>query len=153
MVANVKTGKTLLLAIQNEIKARNFYLAIAKKVKNPLVRRKFISLADDEVEHRQALSRLYWAQTGTEVGDLPEGEDVQTPDVENMSLTEAIELAIEAEKKAVELYTRMAQETDDPRSQWFLEYIAEFENGHYETLTAELERIKNHPGWEDSEVS
>ncbi len=154
MAANVATGETILKAIKNEIEARAFYLAVAKKVKNPLVRRKFLGLADDELEHRQTLSRLYWAQTGTEVGDLESYEmDIPSIEVENMTLIDALKMAIEAEKEAVENYSRMAEETDDPRSKRFLEYLAEFENGHYETLTQELERIENSPGWEDQEVS
>lgn len=154
MAANIATGQTILEAIRNEIHARNFYLALARKVKNPLVRRKLLGLADDELEHRQTLSRLYWAQTGTEVGDIPDsGEDIETPDVEGMTVVEALEIAMRAEKEAVENYSRMAEQADDPRSQGFLEYLAEFENGHYETLSAELERIKADPGWEDSEVS
>ncbi len=154
MAANVATGETILKAIKNEIEARAFYLAVAKKVKNPLVRRKFLGLADDELEHRQTLSRLYWAQTGTEVGDLESYEmDIPSIEVENMTLIDALKMAIEAEKEAVENYSRMAEETDDPRSKRFLEYLAEFENGHYETVAQELERIENSPGWEDQEVS
>ncbi len=144
MAANVATGETILKAIKNEIEARAFYLAVARKVKNPLVRRKFLGLADDELEHRQTLSRLYWAQTGSEVGDLQSPEmEVPAPDVKSMTLIDALKMAIEAEKEAVENYSRMAEEIDDPRSKRFLEYLAEFENGHYETLTQELERIKD----------
>ena len=153
-MANIKTGETIIKAIRNEMQARAFYQAVAAKVRNPLVRRKLLGLADDELEHRQTLSRLYWAQTGTEVGDLEAVEmEVDIPDIENISVEEALEMAIQAEKEAVEAYTKMAEEADDPRSQGFLEYLAEFENGHYETLTAELARIRKAPGWIDEEVS
>ena len=64
------TAETLVEAIKHEIEGREFYLALAKKVKNPLVRRKILGLAEDELEHRETLSRLYWAQTGREVGEL-----------------------------------------------------------------------------------
>jgi rubrerythrin len=154
LAANVATGQTILKAIKNEIEAREFYLAIAGKVKNPLVRRKFLGLADDELEHRQTLSRLYWAQTGTEVGDLESHEmEIPAPDVANMTLVEALEIAIEAEKDAVENYSRMAEETDDLRTRGFLEYLAEFENAHFETLSRELKKIKDDPDWQDAEVS
>jgi len=154
LAANVGTGQTILKAIQNEIEARAFYLAIAQKVKNPLVRRKFLGLADDELEHRETLSRLYWAQTGTEVGDLESHDmEIMAPDVENMTLVEALEIAIEAEKDAVEKYSRMAEETDDLRARGFLEYLSEFENAHYETLSRELKKIKDDPDWQDTEVS
>jgi len=153
LTANVATGQTILKAIKNEIEAREFYLAIAKKVKNPLVRRKFLGLADDELEHRQTLSRLYWAQTGTEVGDLESYElDIPSIEVENLTLVDALEIAIEAEKEAVKNYSRMAEETDDLRTRGFLEYLAEFENAHFETLSRELKKIKDDPDWQDAEV-
>ena len=154
MTANVETGQTILKAIRKEIDAREFYLALARKVKNPLVRRKLLGLADDELEHRQTLSRLYWAQTGTEVGEIEsEPMDIPSIEVEGMTLVQALKIAIEAEKEAVEAYAKMAEEADDLRIRGFLEYLSEFENGHYQTLAGELKRIEEDPGWQDSEVS
>ena len=154
MKANPATGQTLVEAIKHEIKGREFYLALAKKVKNPLVRRKILGLADDELEHREILSRLYWAQTGTEVGDLGDFEvNVDIPDVQNMSLTDLLQLAMDTEKKAAAVYSQMAENAQDERSAAFLEYLAEVEEGHYDALAAELEKISSTPGWEDQEPS
>jgi rubrerythrin len=148
--ANPATGQTLIEAIKHEIEGREFYLALAKKVKNPLVRRKILGLAEDELEHRETLSRLYWAQTGTEVGDLGEFEvNVDLPDVDNMSLPDLLQLAMDTEKEAAATYMEMADEEENERSAAFLEYLAEFEEGHYDILAAELEKIRNTPGWED----
>ena len=150
MKANPATGQTLIEAIKREIEGREFYLALAKKVKNPLVRRKILGLAEDELEHRETLSRLYWAQTGTEVGDLDAFEvNVDLPDVENMSLPDLLQLAMDTEKKAADTYMEMAENVEDERSAAFLEYLAEFEEGHYDTLATELEKIRKTPGWED----
>jgi len=148
--ANPVTGKTLIEAIKHEIEGREFYLALAKKVKNPLVRHKILGLAEDELEHRKTLSRLYWAQTGTEVGDLGEFEvNVDIPDVDNMSLPDLLQLAMDTEKKAAAAYMEMAEGTENERSAAFLEYLAEVEEAHYEALAAELEKITSNPGWED----
>ena len=150
MKANPATGQTILEAIKHEIEGRAFYLALAEKVRNPLVRRKILSLAEDELEHRETLSRLYWAQTGTEVGDLGDMEvNVNIPDVENMSLADLLELAMETEKKAAATYTEMARDTKDERASAFLEYLSEVEEGHYTALASELEKIRARPGWED----
>jgi rubrerythrin len=148
--ANPATGQTLLEAIRHEIEGRAFYLALAGKVKNPLVRRKILGLAEDELEHRETLSRLYWAQTGSEVGDMGEFEvNVDIPDVENMSLPELLQLAMDTEKKAAAAYMEMAQAAADERSAAFLEYLAEVEEAHYDALAAELRKIQSNPGWED----
>ncbi len=153
MRANIETGDTLIEAIKAEMLAREFYLAASKKVKNPLVRRRLLTLADDELEHRTTLSRLYWAQTGTEVGDIEfRAGEFELPDIDGMSMMEVITFAMEKEKEAVQNYARMADEEKDPRSKSFLEYLVDFEQGHYDMLEAELARIKGTPGWEDQEV-
>lgn len=150
MKANPATGQTLIEAIKNEIEGREFYLALAKKVKNPLVRRKILGLAEDELEHRETLSRLYWAQTGTEVGAFDDFEaNVDLPDVQHLSLPDLLQLAMDTEKKAADTYMRMAEVEENERSAAFLEYLSEFEEGHYDILAGELEKIRNTPGWED----
>jgi rubrerythrin len=143
-------GKVILEAIGHEIMEREFYLALAKRVKNPLVRRKINGLADDELEHRQTLSRLYWAQTGMEPGKMESSYSGDASvEVEKMSLTELIKIAMEKEKKASMEYRRMASETGDSRTSAFLDYLSDFEMEHFETLAAELARIRSTPGWED----
>jgi rubrerythrin len=152
--ANPETGKTLIEAIKHEIEGRAFYLALAEKVKNPLVRRKLLGLADDELEHRETLSRLYWAQTGTEVGDMSDFDPAPAlPDMDDMTMEQLLDLAMKTEKEAADNYLKMAEESDDSRSSAFLEYLSEFEMGHYEILAAELARIKGTPGWEDEGLS
>ncbi|MDF1537185.1 MAG: ferritin family protein [bacterium] len=144
------TAKTLIEAIKNEIEGRAFYLALAKKVKNPLVRRKILGLAEDELEHRETLSRLYWAQTGSDVGDLASYEvHVDIPEVESMSVTDLLVMAMNTEKETSETYLRMSEATGDTKASAFLEYLSDFEQAHYETLAGELEKIRSTPGWED----
>jgi len=151
--ANIETGNTLIKAIKAEMLAREFYMAAAKKVKNPLVRRRLLTLADDELEHRTTLSRLYWAQTGTEVGDIEfEAGEFEMPDIDGMSMTEVITFAMQKEKEAVENYAKMAEEEKDSRSKSFLEYLVDFEQAHYDMLEAELAKIKGTPGWEDQNI-
>lgn len=150
MKANPVKGQTLIQAIKREIEGRAFYLALAEKVRNPLVRRKILGLAEDELEHRATLSRLYWAQTGTEVGDLEDLEvNAEIPDVENMSLPDLLELAMNTEKKAAAAYAEMALAAKDERAAAFLEYLSEVEESHYDALAAELATIRARPGWED----
>ncbi len=150
MTTKKTVAETILDAIKHEIEGREFYLALAGKVKNPLIRRKILGLADDEMEHRETLSRLYWAQTGTDPGDLTVYEvNVQLPDMENLTLEELLEMAMNTEKQASETYLQMAEAAQDPRTSAFLEYLAEFETGHFETLSGELKKIRKAPDWAD----
>ncbi|NOY85688.1 MAG: ferritin family protein [Deltaproteobacteria bacterium] len=153
MAANVKTGETILEAIKAEMEGREFYLAAAQKVKNPLVRRRLLGLAEDELEHRKTLSRLYWAQTGIEPGDVMSGNrETVVPDMVEMSMESILQLAMKNEKDAAERYDEMAHKADDARSKGFLEYLADMELGHYEILSRELDLIKSRPGWENQEI-
>jgi rubrerythrin len=148
--ANMAMDEMILKSIRNEVHAREFYLALARKVKNPLVRRKINGLADDEMEHRQTLSRLYWSQTGKEPGRIePDPGDLDMPEVERMSLPDLFEVAMVMEKNAQEEYARMAKGAGDKRTAAFLEYLADFEHEHFKTLSAELRKIRRLPGWED----
>ncbi len=153
MAVNVKTGETILNAIKAEMEGRDFYLAAAQKVRNPLVRRRLLGLADDEMEHRNTLSRLYWAQTGMEPGEAKsENREGVDPDVARMSVENILLLAMENEKNAAKVYDEMAGKADDARARGFLEYLADMERGHYEILSNELDLIKSRPGWENQEI-
>ena len=150
MAAKKEMEELILEAIRHEIYEREFYLALGRKVKNPLVRRKINGLADDEMEHRQTLSRLFWSQTGKEPGRMdPEPAILDMPEIDGTSLPELFKAAMEMEKKAGEEYNRMAKRAGDKRTSAFLEYLAQFEKEHYETLSAELGNILRLPGWEE----
>ena len=153
MTANVKTGETIKKAIKAEMAGREFYLAAAKKVKNPLFRRRLLGFAEDELEHRKTLSRLYWAQTGMEPGELDTlDREIEVPDMTNMTMEDILRLAMKAEKDAADGYDAMANEADDARSMGFLEYLADMERGHFEILSRELDLIIKRPDWEDQDI-
>ena len=79
----------------------------------------------------------------------PEPSILDMPDIDGTSLSELFQAAMEMEKKAGKKYSRMAKKTEDKRTAAFLEYLAQFEREHYQTLSAELENILRLPGWAD----
>lgn len=150
MTAGEEILDLLLDAIEEEIREREFYLALAKRVKNPLVRRKINGIADDEMEHRQTLNRLYWSQSGKEPLRVePDPSSIAIPDMDGRSLKDLFKTAMVMEEVSAGKFNRMAFYTLDERTADFLEYLADFEREHYETLSAELRKIQSHPGWED----
>ncbi|MEQ8200522.1 MAG: ferritin family protein [Syntrophomonadaceae bacterium] len=58
-----------------------------------------------------------------------------------MTLKEALELSIEAEKNAMERYTNLAKEVEDPETRLMLEQIAREEAGHLKKLKERLKAI------------
>jgi len=58
-----------------------------------------------------------------------------------MNLKEALETAVQAEKAAMERYTKLAQEVEDPETRLMLEQIAKEEEGHLKKLKERLKAI------------
>jgi rubrerythrin len=58
-----------------------------------------------------------------------------------MNLKEALEVAVQAEKAAMERYTKLAQEVEDPETRLMLEQIAKEEEGHLKKLKERLKAI------------
>ena len=58
-----------------------------------------------------------------------------------MTLKEALQLSIEAEKNAMDRYTDMAKEVEDPETRLLLEQIAREEAGHLKKLKERLKAI------------
>ncbi|HRY12610.1 MAG TPA: ferritin family protein [Syntrophomonadaceae bacterium] len=58
-----------------------------------------------------------------------------------MNLKEALELSIEAEKNAMERYTNLAKEVEDPETRLMLEQIAREEAGHLKKLKERLKAV------------
>jgi rubrerythrin len=148
---NPGTGQAILGAIRNEAESRAFYLAAALAVKNPLVRRRLLGLADDEAQHQETLSRLYWSQTGREPGLIAPGADPgqtglppSAPDVPAL-----LRMAIADEERSAREYERLAHGTDDSRVRMFLEHLVDWELGHAEDLNRELVRTAADPDWPD----
>ena len=58
-----------------------------------------------------------------------------------MNLKEALELSIQAEKNAMERYTDLAKEVEDPETRLMLEQIAREEAGHLKKLKDRLKAV------------
>ncbi len=109
-----KLREALDYAIAKETEAEAFYKEWAAKVKNPAVEAVFAELAATEHGHMEMLSRI----TPDEIVARDAGEAMQLDlsehlvDVEareNMTVQEAMILAMKREEGAVALYERLAQ--------------------------------------------
>ncbi len=58
-----------------------------------------------------------------------------------MNLKEALELSIQAEKSAMDRYTNLAKEVEDPETRLMLEQIAREEAGHLKKLKERLKAV------------
>lgn len=142
------------LAVRTEIQGRKFYLELSEKVTNPDVKKKIISLADDEKRHERIVVDFYRKILGKEPQNLP---DKGVPDIveaiKSMNLTEKTELlklldmAMEAELLSAKFYDRGAKITEDPKTSRVFEELAAEEDGHYNMLAAEKSALSGDLYW------
>ena len=125
----------ILLAIANEVEARKFFDNAASTLKDPLLKKVFASLAEDEKKHRDILTKIYTSNTMdryfSESRDYKVAETVDEPELSMaMKPADAFALAMKKEEAAMKQYTEMAEMCDDDaRRQVFLD-LAAMERDH-----------------------
>ena len=127
-------------AIRDEIEAQHFYLTASEKSVNPRLKDFFNTLANEEKGHERILIGV--KEMGLYEGDIPvdenalaqiEGAHVITGEkpVEELSIEEAMELAMKKENKARHVYAQMADTTDQEEIQKLFTSISADENRHF----------------------
>jgi len=144
--------EVLGLAVMQEVAAYKRYQLFANRVKNPLVKEKFQSLANEEKAHREMLYKMLQQYTGEEKPPIPKQAPRLNEEEElERSLPEILELAIRKEQEAQQFYKEASEMAKDPTGKHLLSYLATFEEGHERTLKAEYDSIAKYPQWFDME--
>ncbi len=144
--------EVLGLAIAQEVEAHKRYKLFSQRVNNPLVKEKFISLANEEKAHREMLYKMLQQYTVEEKPPLPKKAPRLNEDEElNRSLPEILELAIKKEQEAQQFYKEAAEIAKDSTGKHLLQYLATFEEGHERALKAEYDSLAKYPRWFDME--
>lgn len=153
----------LEVALNNEMKEREFYLNHADKTRNPVGRAMFIQIADDELEHYERLKDLHakWRTKDTWPETIPltvKQTNVQTllkdlirkvedmPGADDDDL-EAIEVATRFEAKGAEMYTELSSASKDPKEKAFFALLAGIEREHFLSLKDTEEYLKDPSSW------
>ena len=145
----------LQIAIQREKSAHEFYLNAAEITTEPMGRRMFKWLADQEDCHRVALEKqlksrldkgtwLEWKEEmepvlSAEFPEISEASGVYSPTAGDVR---ALEMAIESEKKAAEFYQNNRDYADDPEAKKMFAWFAKHEEGHRRLMEEQLKRIQ-----------
>jgi rubrerythrin len=152
----------LEVALNNETSERDFYLAHARKTKNPLGKSMFLMIADDELEHYERLKELHekLKSTGlwpaslplsvkqTRVKELIDGlNDPGNAAGSSEDDLEAIQVATAFEAKGAEFYARLRDESADERQKAFFALLAGIEREHYLVLKDAEDYLKDPGGW------
>jgi rubrerythrin len=137
------------VAIRAEIDAQGFYKAMAKRIKNRVVKERILGLAGDELGHERLLKRIYTEWSGEENPPIPDKGPVPLSELINdkMSHEQVLETAIAQERAAVDRYIEAAKKAQDDSGRRVLQYLSEFERTHERMLTSELEYLRKNEDW------
>jgi len=155
---NLGLSEAIDMAIEAELKARKFYQDAAKKVSNPRGQNLLKQLADFEKNHYDKLNDLkkslkkegkFIEYKGTQFAPFKirvKSEVDGVIETHKEDAVNIISLAINAEKKAYELYKKMADDTKDPQGKSMFLKLSEEETLHRRILSDEFYQLSNEGG-------
>lgn len=132
-------NKIIKLAIDREVEAYAFYKSVADKVKDPNMKKLFTELAGDETGHRNLLQG--YLEKGHKELHFSASKDYKVADAlpsppltADLKPLEGLVIAIKKELEAMQMYTQLANISDDaPQKKIFTE-LASMERGHKSRL-------------------
>lgn len=155
--------KALNVALENELRERDFYLAQSEKTGNPVGKKMFLQIAAEEDEHYRRLQIMHqelsrqgkWPDTvsnivGTsniletfkKIASLAE----KTPEASRDDI-EALNIAIQFEEKAHGFYTGLSAAAETGAEKEFFKLLASVEWEHLLTLKESLLFFENPADW------
>jgi rubrerythrin len=153
MKGGIKMNKrmnALKFALENEQKEREFYLANARRTKNLAGKNMFKQIADEEKEHYEILKKLHdkweekknWPETvplkvrkslaGSILISMAGKKSARFKG--NEDDLKAVRTSIDFEARGMALYTKLGEESTDPREKEFFNLIASVERQHFLSL-------------------
>jgi rubrerythrin len=153
----------LEIALNNEQREGEFYRKQAERSKNPLGKKMFKTLADDEAEHYNRILELHkklkgqgkWPETvplnvkGTEVKDVLKKvvESVDTSAKADINDMEAVKMAIDFETKGEAFYKKLKEGVTSQQEKEFYGMLESIEREHRLSLEDTLEYFKDPESW------
>jgi rubrerythrin len=151
---NLSAIEIVGVATRAEIDAHQFYLEMAKRIKNKVVKERILTLAAEEKRHERILKSLLKQWTGEDDPPVPEKGPFKPEDLiaDDMSHEKVLETAIELERAASKRYIEASRVAQDDSGRRQLEYLSEFERTHERILVSELEALKKDKDWFDDDM-
>jgi len=151
------------VALNNELREREFYHKNAERTKNPLGKSMFKQIGDEELEHYQRLKQLHesWEKKAKWPGTVPlKVNQTIVKDVLKDSLNKvgemkegddddlkAVRTAIAFEAKGAKFYAELRDAVSDPKEKEFFDLLAKIENEHYLSLKDTEEYFVDPQSW------
>ena len=153
----------LEVALNNELREREFYLQNAKRTRNPLGKAMFTQIGDEELEHYERLKQLHEKWESQEKWPKTVPLKVNETVVSNVLLDfvrkvdegsqgddddlNAVKTAIDFEAKAAKYYAQLRDTVSDEREKRFFDLLSRIENEHYLSLRETEEYLSDPASW------
>jgi rubrerythrin len=153
----------LEVALNNELREREFYMKHAERTKNPFGKAMFRQIADEELEHYERLKELHkewekmekWPETlplkvkDTLVKDILVGfvKKIDDQPYRDSDDLEAVRTAIDFEAKGMELYAKLRDASSNNQEREFFDLLARIEREHYLSLKDAEEYFIDPASW------
>jgi len=157
-----KAIEAIRMAIQLEKDGRAFFEEAAQKTSSKLGKKMFETLAKDEIDHLHTFQKMFDAITGTcdwqemaqqyspKIGKVPVFEEaIEKKAGVNPSELDALRTAMDNERKAIDFFSKVAEETEDPLAKKIFTKIREEEEYHYDLLQAQHDYLAKSGFWFD----
>ncbi len=142
-------------AIRAEVEGHSFYLMAAKTTVDALGKQVFERLAAEELDHAAFLRSQYDSirESGTAapvrlgIPAVPAGSPIFSADIRkriaqaHFEMT-ALSVGAQLEQTAMTFYAAQADTATDPEVARFFRELADWERGHYRTLVAQLDSLR-----------
>lgn len=127
--------KIISNAINREVEAYTFYKTVSDKVKDANLKKLFNELAGEETKHREflqgLLSKDVKALKFSTTKDYKVGDNIKTPDLKpDMKPVDGLVVAIKKELEAMQMYTALANNSEDAQQKKMFLELANMERGH-----------------------
>lgn len=142
----------LEMAINQEISTRDFYNQISERIQNKAGKKKFLELAQEEENHRNALNGWYERKFGHPFEPDPQsvkpafqfsGENVFS----QSTALEALSVGIQLERDSANFYSSWRDKEEDEEIRDLLQKLVEFENNHFLRLKEEYQAVSKDFYW------
>lgn len=123
------------MAIDREVEAYSFYNTVAEKVQDANLKSLFKELAGDETSHREFLQKMLtkdFSSLGfSTTRDYKVAESVASPPLSaDLKPIDGLVIAIKKELEAMQMYTALANNSEDAAQKNMFMELASMERGH-----------------------
>ena len=158
-----ETVKSIEIALENELKERDFYQNCSDKTDNPIGKKMFAILAQEENEHYDRLKEIHerlskqgkWPETVSAVvkdTNIREALDAIPAKADQAASAttsdlEAVKIGIEFETKGHQFYSGLAEAAETQSEKDFFKRLAAIEYEHLTSLKESLSFFENPASW------